>query len=274
MNMRDFDEVNGMDETQYQTMYPNQLGNTKMSESTNFQDMTGPGPYYVPNNHGAVGDQLLSNMRSAPRIHFGTGSRQNLDFRMGPAPNQYTLPRESGTSYSLRSREKFGSISENVGNPNCGPGTYPRVDTKFVQKNVAPSYTMRSGRPTTVSRYPTPAPGHSQRLDPASTYQHSSKYRNVPSIAFGTSTRIDHFKSASGDVGPGEYGVGNDRALSTHPNPRKSTMSFRHPEPASSLNKAGLRPATPGIGPQVVSTRKTAPSFSMSGRVKFCGFRK
>lgn len=272
--MREYNQPVSMGSFDLQELTRNQSKSGDILDKLLETGESGPGPYFVPHNHGAVGDQILSHKRSAPRIHFGTSSRQDLEFEMSPAPNQYNLPRERGLSYSIRGREKFGSVAENVGNPNCGPGTYPRVDTKFVQKNAAPAYTIRAGRPTTVSRYPTPAPGHSQRIEPASSYQHVSRYRNVSSIAFGSSQRIDHFKSASGDVGPGEYGVGNDRALSLHPNPRKSTLSFRHPEPASALNRAGLRPATPGIGRQIVSTKKTAPSFSLSGRVKFCGFTK
>lgn len=236
-----------------------------------------PGPIYFPKKVGGIGPQLLSNVPTEPRILIGTGPRwaASRGPDIGPGPGAYELPpAPKGPVFTIRSRTVFGSENFNTAAGNPGPGSHPRLETSQTRTKNAPAFSLRPRRAPGAIQEPTPAPGHTQSVRPAIEPVADSKKPNIPGMLFGSSFRKDLIKPVTGDVGPGEYDVSNTRMIAGKPNPPMFSLKWRHPPPKPAGSDAEFKNLPRGLGKQVVSTSKTAPSFSMAGRTKFAGYRK
>jgi hypothetical protein len=229
-----------------------------------------PGPIYLPRMHMLVPTE--------PRVMIGTGARfvkSAASGLEGVGPGSYNLPpAPHGPEYTVRGRTKFGSEFFNSKSGNPGPGTHPRLETTQTRRQNAPAFTLR-GRPQPVlSDVPVPAPGHTQRIRPATDPVFDARKPNIPGIIFGNSTRPSGSAASTGDVGPGEYNIASTRMIAGYPNPPKFTMAFRHPQRKPEGLNAELRMLPRGLGKQVSSTSKTAPKFSMGAKCKFAGYTR
>lgn len=235
-----------------------------------------PGPIYLPKKVGGIGPQALSVVATEPRVLIGTGPRWAKEYTShdGPGPGAYDLPRAPhGPVFTIRSRTAFGSemMNTNAGNP--GPGTHPRLETSQTRRKNAPAFTLRPRRAPGAIQEPTPAPGHTQSVRPAIEPVADSQKPNIPGMKFGSSRRPDLMKPVTGDVGPGEYNVANMNGIAGYPNPPKFTLAWRHPPPKPMTADAEFKNLPRGLGKQVVSTSKTAPSFTLGARTKFAGYK-
>lgn len=235
-----------------------------------------PGPIYLPKRF-----DVLSNVNTEPRVLLGTAPRfpPSHHADVGPGPGAYQLsPPGKGPAYSVRGRERFGSqmFVTTAGNP--GPGTHSKLDTAQTRARNAPAFSMRAKRSAHSLGDPTPAPGHSQRVHSgggSAERQVESTKPNVPGMKFGSGGRPDLLKPTTGDIGPGEYEkAGEVRMIAGYRNAPAFSLSFRHPPPPPATLAAEYKTLPRGLGKQVVSTAKTAPSFTMSGRTRFCGYRE
>lgn len=236
-----------------------------------------PGPIYYPQKVGGIGPQCLSNISTEPRVLIGSGPRwPTAGTEIGPGPGAYTLPppAQAGPVFTIRSRTVFGSENFNTTSGNPGPGSHPRLETDQTRRKNAPAFSMRPRRAPGAIQDPTPAPGHTQSVRPAIDPVADSKKPNIPGMLFGSSFRKDLVQTGTGDVGPGEYNVFNTRMIAGKPNAPCFTLKWRHPVPKNAGIDAEFRNLPSGLSKQVVSTSKTAPAFTMSGRTKFAGYRK
>jgi hypothetical protein len=233
--------------------------------------VAGPGPIYLPRGVGGIGVQNLSTLSTQPRILIGTAPRwassKNAD--QGPGPGAYEVKAQKGPSYSIRSREKFGSQMNTTKGEVPGPGTHKRLETGMTRKKNAPAYSLKPRRVITSTADFTPAPGHTQHIASASEKQVLSTKSNLPSMKFGTGGRDSKEEMPStGDIGPGEYRP-NFQSISDYPNVPGYTMAGRWKPIKGNRIEPELRMLPAGIGKQVSSTIRSAPAFSMSGRTKF-----
>ncbi len=231
----------------------------------------GPGPIYLPRGVGGIGPQNLSTMATLPRVLIGTAPRfpgsKNAD--QGPGPGAYEVKAIKGPAYSIRHREKFGAQMSSSSSEVPGPGTHTRLETGMTRKKNAPAYSLKSRRAPGKGNNNTPAPGHTQHIQAASEKQILSTKSNLPSMKFGTSGRDEAGAGPStGDLGPGEYAP-NFHRISDYPNPPRFTMAGRWKDRDAAHIQPDMQMLPPGIGKQVMSTIKSAPAFSMSGRTKF-----
>ena len=208
---------------------------------------------------------------------IGTGARwaKAEATHAGPGPGAYSLPpAPRGPVFTIRSRTVFGSENFNTAAGNPGPGTHPRLETSQTRRANAPAFSMRPRRAPGAIQEPTPAPGHTQSVRPAIDPVADSKKPNIPGMKFGSSVRPDLVKPVTGDVGPGEYDVSNVDGIAGYPTAPKFTLAWRHPPPKPMTADAEFKNLPRGLGKQVVSTSKTAPSFSLGARCKFAGYTK
>ena len=249
------------------------LGNmviTKASELGSGDLGPSPGPIYLP--------RMRAFVPTEPRVLIGTGPRfpkaaaSGLE---GVGPGAYTLPpAPHGPEYTVRGRTKFGSEFFNSKSGNPGPGAHQRLETAQTRRKNAPAFSLRPRPAPVVSGVPVPAPGHTQRLRPATDPVFDARKPNIPGMKFGSSERPRGSAATTGDVGPGEYNTASRAMIAGYPNPPRFTMTFRHPARAPEGANAALRMMPRGLGRQVSSTSKTAPSFSMGARCKLAGYTK
>jgi len=236
-----------------------------------------PGPIYLPKKVGGVGAQVLSNCATEPRVLIGTGPRWEAakGAAIGPGPGAYALPpAPRGPVFTIRSRTVFGSENFNTASGNPGPGTHTRLETAQTRRKNAPAFSMRPRRAPGAVPEPTPAPGHTQSVRAAIEPVADSQKPNIPGMLFGSGARAPSAKAVTGDVGPGEYNVSNVDAIAGYPTAPKFTLAWRHPPPKPMTADAEFKNLPRGLGKQVVSTSKTAPSFSLGARCKFAGYTK
>jgi len=247
------------------------LGNiviTKASELGSGDMGPSPGPIYLP--------KITALVPTEPRVLIGTGPRfpRSADSGMeGVAPGSYNLPpAPRGPEYTVRGRTKFGSEFFNSKSGNPGPGTHQRLDTAQTRRKNAPAFSLRARPVPITSGVPMPAPGHTQKLRPATDPVFDARKPNIPGMKFGSSARPRAGVATSGDVGPGEYDISSTRMIAGYPNPPKFSMAFRHPPRKPESLNAELRMLPRGLGKQVSSHSKTAPSFSMGVRCTLAGY--
>lgn len=240
-----------------------QLGNMVINRATELgTGDTGPspGPIYLPLMKAFVPTEPRVPIGTAPRFAPAKGAQS------APGPGAYTLPpAPRGPSYTVRSRTAAGSefFSSATGTP--GPGHAPRTETAQTRKKNAPAYSVRSRPVAAGSTEPSPAPGHTQKIRPANEPVALSTKPNIPGIKFDRGKRPELIKPTTGDVGPGEYSIGNTRLISGYPNPAVFTLKWRHPPLKRSTADAEFR-----LLPPV----QKGPAYTMGGRTKFCGFAR
>ncbi len=240
-----------------------QLGNMVINRATELgTGDTGPspGPIYLPLMKAFVPTEPRVPIGTAPRFAPAKGAQS------APGPGAYTLPpAPRGPSYTVRSRTAAGSefFSSATGTP--GPGHAPRTETAQTRKKNAPAYSVRSRPVAAGSTEPSPAPGHTQKIRPANEPVALSTKPNIPGIKFDRGKRPELIKPTTGDVGPGEYSIGNTRLISGYPNPAAFTLKWRHPPLKRSTADAEFR-----LLPPV----QKGPAYTMGGRTKFCGFAR
>jgi hypothetical protein len=229
-----------------------------------------PGPIYLP--------RMSACVPTEPRVLIGTGPRfsKSRDSGLeGVGPGAYDLPpAPHGPEYTVRGRTKFGSEFFNSKGGNPGPGTHTRLETAQTRRKNAPAYTLRGRAPQLTTGVPVPAPGHTQKLRPATDPVFDARKPNIPGMKFGSGGRPREGVATSGDVGPGEYDISNTRLIAGYPNPPRFSMAFRHPARKPEGVNAEFRMLGAGLGKQVKSASKTAPTFSMGVRCKFAGYTK
>lgn len=239
------------------------------------QPMRSPGPIYSPRY------DLVE--KKDPAVPFGTSVRQpgsGKDAATGPGPGAYPLDNalKSLRPISLRGREVFGSIRVSSTAEVPGPGEYTRVDTKQTLRKNPPEYTLKSRRVPKAQQLFTPAPSAHQPIESVSKYQHLTKYPNQPSIKFGKPPRarsaVQIRKAAAVAPGPGEYAKAQEEfvLLSTVKAAPSFSMVPRR-EDLAVKKKQVMQPdfhkPMAGTGKQPLSSYKTLPSPSFSGRHKF-----
>lgn len=113
----------------------------------------------------------------------------SLPSPQGPGPGAYDVKAPRGPSYTIRSREKFGSQMATTQVEVPGPGTHTRLDTGMTRRQNAPAYSLKARRvPTKTSDF-TPAPGHTQHVGQANERQVLSTKPNISGMKFGTGRR-------------------------------------------------------------------------------------
>lgn len=230
-----------------------------------------PGPIYLPKGVGGIGTSVVSHVGTQARVVVGTAPRfyEHHDGDT-PGPGAYTVALAKGPSYSVRSRETFGTQTAGTATQTPGPGTHGRLETSMTRKQNAPAYTLRGRRAILKNSTITPAPGHTQHVAAASEKQVLAGKPNIPGILFGTSERrAADAGGSTGELGPGEYANGDITLLTGHRKPPKYTMGVKPKERGALRVQPQLYLVPGGVGKQVVSSLKTAPAFTMSGRVKF-----
>ena len=238
-----------------------QLGNmviTRAAELGSGDMGPSPGPIYLP--------VMRAFVPTEPRVPIGTAPRftPSKDSQTAPGPGAYQLPpAPRGPSFTVRSRTAAGSefFSSAMGGP--GPGAHPRVETAQTRKKNAAAYSMRSRPVPPGSTEPSPAPGHTQRIRPANEPVALSTKPNIPGVKFDRSKRPALCKPTTGDVGPGEYSIGNTRLIAGYPNPAAFTMKFRHPP---------LKRSTADAEFKLLPPVQKGPAFTLGASTKFCGF--
>jgi hypothetical protein len=126
---------------------------------------TGPGAYAIPDG---LGKQAVSTRASSGVAVFGTSPRDGGGpKREGPGPGNYfkmEVPGKSAIStvrtvpaFTLRAREKFGSVDDSGTKEFPGPGAYAKIVNP--KQRTAPAFSMatRSWAPDAVTV--TPGPG-------------------------------------------------------------------------------------------------------------------
>lgn len=241
-----------------------------------FKAARSPGPIYQPRY------DFLSTNKAEPGIPFGTGVRQPgvKDEGSGPGPGAYPLPavQDSLRPILFRGREKFGSIIQGTSKDVPGPGEYVRLDTHQTRKDMPRSISLK-GRPAVRQQnLYTPAPSAHQKPQPINKYSHLSNKKNAPSIKFGQVPRSSSAsairKQYTSNPAPCDYyGAEVEYVkLSTVQTAPAFSLSARFPS-AEEKSKARIQPdfhkPMEGIGKQPLSTHKTLPSPSFSGRTKF-----
>ena len=147
-----------------------------------------PGPQY--NLKSAVGEQVSSPAKSAPKWAFGTAQRFNFNSKPGnapPGPGQYTNRSAVGTQVS----------SAMTSSPIFGFGSSTREHQAKVF--VSQEHAKLQGS--------SDAPGPEYNLISAVGKQVHSKTVEQPAWVMGKSERFgyDHVKRAAGAPGPGTY---------------------------------------------------------------------
>jgi hypothetical protein len=238
---------------------------------------SGPGPVYLPRGVGGIGTQVLSVTATEARVIIGTAPRfGKAPSDAGPGPGAYpgALAAPKGPSYTIRSREKFGTEGLSSAAAAPGPGTHRKLETAMTRKKNAPSYSLKPRRVPAAHGNYTPAPGHSQHIQAASDKQVDSTKANLVGIKFGTAGRDAGAEptDSTGNIGPGEYAPDFTRESGFH-NPPKYSIPGRWKETRKARVEPELRPLPGGTGKQVLSSIRTMPSFSLSGRTKFGSMR-
>jgi hypothetical protein len=213
----------------------------------------------------------------SPRAIIGTGRRFPAAHAAdsGPGPGAYTVAAAKGPSFTIRSRETFGSQTYTSAFDAPGPGSYTRLTTHQTAKRNPPVVSMRPRRELRVAAMLTPAPSDHQRPHSASEKSLLSTQRNIQNVPFGTAPRFPPAKnmSATGEIGPMEYEAERGfKQVSTIKRGPAFSMTFRRPDPME--KRAGhvqpdFHSTLGGMGKQPLSTSKTLPAFTMSGRTKF-----
>lgn len=230
-----------------------------------------PGPIYMP-RFGAV-------TRKDPDVVFDSAPRypSSKHSDSGPGPGAYILPPEKVRASTLRGREKFGSAAATTQVDVPGPGEYPRVETTHTRARNPPAYSLK-GRPITKPpSFAVPAPNAHQKYEPLNKFQHTDKLTNAPRVIFGRPpVKRELSKDAAAvfaSPGPSEYAVDKGYAhVSTIKAAPAFSMVPRRPiggERAGPKITPSFHKPAEGIGKQALSDKKTAPSVSFSGRVKF-----
>jgi hypothetical protein len=231
-----------------------------------------PGPIYLPRGVGGIGPQISSTTATEARVVFYTAPRwKKASADTGPGPGAYELKAEKGPKYTIRNREKFGTEGGfSTATQAPGPGTHRRLETSMTRKKNAPAYSLKPRRVPNKKNDMTPAPGHSQHVQAASDKQVDSTKANLVGIKFGNAGRDDGAEptDSTGNIGPGEYQPDFSKSSAFH-NPPRYTIAGRWKSERKTLVEPELRPLPGGTGKQVLSTIKTMPSFTLSGRTKF-----
>jgi hypothetical protein len=232
----------------------------------------GPGPAYYPRGVGGIGPQVSSTVATEARVIIGTAKRWVKDAGAdGPGPGSYELKAPRGPSYTIRNREKFGTEGgSSTALQAPGPGTHKRLETSMTRKQNAPAYSLKPRRAGRRTVDDTPAPGHSQHITKASEKQILSTKVSLVGIKFGNAGRDAGAEptDSTGAIGPGEYAPDFTRSSSFH-NPPRYSMPGRWRPVRKNTVEPELLPLPGGTGKQVLSSIRTMPSFSLSGRTKF-----
>ena len=237
-----------------------QLGKISRASELGSGDLgPSPGPIYLP--------IMSSFVPLEPRIPIGTAPRFSCarGADTAPGPGAYNLPpAPRGPRYTVRSRTTFGSEFFTSAGNNPGPGTHMRLETGQTRRKNAPAFSMRF-RPAAlgVPAEPLPAPGHTQKIRPANEPVALSTKPNIPGIKFDRSKRPGLSAPTTGDVGPGEYSIGNTRLIAGYPNPPAFTMTWRHPP---------LKRSTADAEFKLLPPVQKGPAFTLGARTKFAGF--
>lgn len=232
-----------------------------------------PGPIYMP--------KFAATAAAAPRVVFGGAPREpsSKHADVGPGPGAYTLPVDRGVRPTIRGREHFGSATTAQAGV-AGPGEYPRVETRYTTKRNPPKYSIKGRRIAKPPAFAVPAPNAHQKVEDTVKFQHLAKLTNAPRTVFGPPPRKRELSGVAASVfatpGPSEYVVDPGyKHMSTVPVPPAYSMVPRRPAPGTT-ERAGGYTITPdfhkpmeGVGKQALSTHKTAPAPTFSGRVKF-----
>jgi len=233
---------------------------------------SGPGPAYYPRGVGGIGPQISSTVATEARVIIGTSKRWVREAGAdGPGPGSYELKAPRGPSYSIRNREKFGTEGgSSTALQAPGPGSHKRLETSMTRKQNAPAYSLKPRRVARQGVDDTPAPGHSQKVTSASEKQVLSTKQSLVGIKFGNAGRDAGAEptDSTGNIGPGEYVPDYTRSSDFH-NPPRYSMPGRWRPTRKNAVEPELLPLPGGTGKQVLSSIRTMPSFSLSGRTKF-----
>jgi hypothetical protein len=210
-----------------------------------------------------------------------------------PGPGHYAVPPTmavTGRTASLKGRTFFGSIdaeAAKLGKGVPGPGAYAVKDTPFTRREPVPQAPALKSRVEPVLK---PAhdigPGHYAAGLQADRLL--SSRASTRAISFGAPApearrnSLPPALAATAHLGPGVYfeALNADVRLSTSPPVRTCSLGGK-PRPATASGargSAGAAAAPPepamvlpsaGVGPQPLSTKRTAPAPSFKGRTRF-----
>lgn len=198
----------------------------------------------------------------------------------GPGPGAYTLDGKSWSKTrcsAIKGREKFGSAGLTSAVDVPGPGEYPRLETRQTTVRNTPSYSIRSRAIAKPPAFAVPAPNAHQKVEAADKFEFVAKYNNAPRVAFGKPPKSRVLSEEAAAVfaspGPSEYSIESGFA---HLSTLKSIPAFslvpRRPPPGARAGgriEPDFHAPIQGCGKQALSHKKTAPSVTLSGRVKF-----
>ncbi|CAK4085276.1 unnamed protein product [Aphanomyces euteiches] len=244
----------------------------------------------------SCGEQVDSRKRTAPTTCFGTSSRPKDpgDGNKSPGPGAYQVPTtigkpvvstiRSAPACSISGREKFGSTSDLKLAASCpGPGDYTPHIVNPNERN-APQFSLGKKWTKGIVDSSAKSPGPGAYDTPESllnTRTVLSTSKHATASSFPKDNRKPLLDTSSADVGPGQYDTGNvavgKQVVSTVTNSAAYSFSVvgRSKAPVGARMSHDASPAPnaykhkDAVGTQVLSTYKSAPKCSMSGRTKF-----
>ena len=220
--------------------------------------------------------------------YFGSIEYQASSLGRGvPGPGHYdaaaldhshaALSTHTVRSVSLRGRTAFdGSLASARGRDVPGPGHYPLGNGSFTSREQKPQTPALKSR-TELVTHASHSIGPGEHFAALQQDRALSGRGSQRSILFGSAAprrnSLPASLAESAGRGPGRYfeGLNADTKLSTAPQSslRYCSLGAKYRPPPSAVVDAAPQTPPDSIGPQFLSTKRTAPAPAMKGRTRF-----
>ena len=170
----------------------------------------------------------------------------------------------------------FGSTEAHAatGKDTPGPGAYPVINNAFTNKEPKQQAPAIKGRVEVIIAPSSSTIGPGQYFEGLQQDRSLSSRASLRNIQFGAApprrNSLPGSLAESAHRGPGALeGINSDMNLSTCPVSRMSTLGPKFREVKSNIVDAAAQKPIESVGPQFLSTKKSAPAPALKGRNRF-----